>query len=114
MPRANRHRRLLEDLLGLAICAVSVALGLRYLRRPPRRRELTGVATFVYRPARMFLLVAMTFAYALELGYKLATRQFIFILNPCHVLCLVQVRVPRFSPFREVFLHSSGKSYYIF
>ena len=33
----------------------------------------------------------MTFAFALEACYKMATRQFVFIVNPCHLLCLIHI-----------------------
>jgi hypothetical protein len=46
---------------------------------------------WVHPPARLILLVTMTTAYGMELCYKLSTKQLIFILNPCHMLCLIQL-----------------------
>ena len=44
-----------------------------------------------YDAVRILLLVAMTFALALEACYKVATRQFVFIVNPCHLLCVIHI-----------------------
>ena len=33
----------------------------------------------------------MTFALALEACYKVATRQLVFIVNPCHLLCVIHI-----------------------
>ncbi len=33
----------------------------------------------------------MTFTFALEACYKLATRQLVFIINPCHLLCVIHI-----------------------
>ena len=32
----------------------------------------------------------MLFTWAAEVGYKLVTYQLIFVVNPCHLLCLIQ------------------------
>lgn len=39
---------------------------------------------------RLPLLYSMLVTWAAEVGYKLVTRQLIFVVNPCHLLCLVQ------------------------
>ena len=44
-----------------------------------------------YSPVRILLLVAMTFAFSLEACFKVATRQLVFIVNPCHLLCLIHI-----------------------
>ncbi len=60
-------RRLAEDAAGVALSASSLALGLRWHRPPPDKEALgRRVRTNEYAPARVALLVAMTFAYALE------------------------------------------------
>ncbi len=84
-------RRVLEDLVAVALCLGSLAFGLRRHRPPPRRSQLKHVLTNDYSPGRVALLVAMTAAYALELGYKMATRQMVFLNQPCHQLCLVHI-----------------------
>ena len=49
---------------------------------PPEARERKG---------KRFLLVLMCLTFGIELGFKLASRQFIWILNPCHITCSLQV-----------------------
>jgi hypothetical protein len=56
-----------------------------------RNRRHDDVIGISHSPFRLFLLVSLALAYGLELCYKLVTRQLIFILNPCHFLCLIQV-----------------------
>ena len=38
-----------------------------------------------------FLLVVLTFIFGIELGFKLASKQTLYLLNPCHVLTAAQV-----------------------
>jgi hypothetical protein len=40
---------------------------------------------------KRILLVSMCLTFGIELGFKLATRQFIWIFNPCHVTSMIQV-----------------------
>ena len=61
---------------------------------------------FYYRSAqwsmstpRTILIVTMSMCYGMELTYKLATKQLIFIINPCHVMCLLQLTVLCLNPF---------------
>ncbi len=44
-----------------------------------------------YSLLRLFLLVSLSFTFGIEVGYKFATKQLIFLLNPCHVTSLVQI-----------------------
>ena len=43
--------------------------------------------------------------YGMELTYKLATKQLIFIINPCHVVCLLQLTILCLNPFSSVAKH---------
>ena len=67
---------------------------------------------FYYRSAqwsmstpRTILIVTMSMCYGMELTYKLATKQLIFIINPCHVMCLLQLTVLCLNPFTSVAQH---------
>ena len=44
------------------------------------------------RFGRKLLLAGLCLIWGIEIGYKLSTKQLIFILNPCHVVTLIQVR----------------------
>lgn len=41
---------------------------------------------------KQVLLVLMTFVLGLELGFKFASRTVIYLLNPCHITTIMQVR----------------------
>lgn len=52
----------------------------------PEYKEGTGVG-------KRFLLVLHCLIFGIEIGFKFATKQIIFLLNPCHVLTAIQVRL---------------------
>lgn len=41
---------------------------------------------------RRILLLIMCLTFGIELGFKFASRQMIWILNPCHIVTMMQVR----------------------
>ena len=43
------------------------------------------------RTGRNLLLAFMCMTFGIELGFKFATRQMIWILNPCHITTMIQV-----------------------
>jgi hypothetical protein len=44
---------------------------------------------------RRLVLVCYALLWGIEIGFKLASRQLIFILNPCHMVTLIQVILVR-------------------
>lgn len=40
---------------------------------------------------RRILLLVMCLTFGIELGFKFASRQMIWVLNPCHLVTMVQV-----------------------
>lgn len=46
---------------------------------------------FRERFGRKLLLAGLCLIWGIEIGFKLSTRQLIFILNPCHMLTLIQL-----------------------
>ena len=49
--------------------------------------------------------------YGMELTYKLATKQLIFIINPCHVTCLLQLTILCMNPFSSTAQHLFRQGY---
>jgi len=43
--------------------------------------------------SRRVMLLIMCITFGVEIGFKLATRQLIWILNPCHLVTMMQVSV---------------------
>jgi TMEM164 family len=43
------------------------------------------------RTGRNLLLAFMCMTFGIEIGFKFATRQMIWILNPCHITTMIQV-----------------------
>lgn len=41
---------------------------------------------------KTILLVLLCLVFGIELGYKLSTKQLIYLLNPCHILTITQVK----------------------
>ncbi|EDV38172.1 uncharacterized protein Dana_GF13824, isoform C [Drosophila ananassae] len=44
-----------------------------------------------HSPTRLFLLIALSMIFGIEMGFKLAGRSMIFALNPCHVQTCLQI-----------------------
>jgi len=99
----SNGRRVVESVVALTAGTGFVWLGARWHAAPRRsvrppisahpaeRSKRSDDDPHRYEPVRILLLVAMTFALALEACYKVATRQLVFIVNPCHLLCVIHI-----------------------
>ncbi|XP_020611877.1 transmembrane protein 164-like [Orbicella faveolata] len=61
----------------------------------PVYREGTGVG-------KRLLLVVHCLIFGIEIGFKFATKQVIFLLNPCHVLTAIQIYLLAVPPSKHV------------
>lgn len=96
------RQRLIETILTviLASCEIYYAtyhvknqLGASFPREYARERQ--------GRPSvlRRLVLVSYALLWGIEIGFKLASRTLIFILNPCHIVTFIQVNISCFFFF---------------
>ncbi|XP_041450184.1 transmembrane protein 164 [Drosophila obscura] len=53
-----------------------------------------------HSPTRLFLLIAMSMVFGIEMGFKLSGQSMIFALNPCHVQTCLQIYLLAAKPTR--------------
>ncbi|XP_067166212.1 transmembrane protein 164-like [Apteryx mantelli] len=89
------QQRLLESLVFLSVGFVEILLSLWKLRQL-HFRELEG--HLLQQPqakqeslGKSLLLVALCLVFGLEVGFKFATKTVIYLLNPCHVVTMMQI-----------------------
>ena len=82
------QRQVLEFILGTSLALLSLFLGSSIHQRPSIIRYQQQQH---HKAIANALLVSMTVTYLLEISYKFYTHQAIFIFQPCHVFCLVEI-----------------------
>lgn len=89
------QQRLAESVVFLAVALLEVAVSLRRIR-PSHAKEagdlLARSRVKVESLGKNLLLVSLCLTFGLEVGFKFATRTVIYLLNPCHVVTMMQVR----------------------
>lgn len=97
---SSLRQRLVETLLTVIVAACEIYYATYYAKSDlgrsfPREyaRERQG------RPSvlRRLVLVVYALLWGIEIGFKLASRSFIYILNPCHMVTLIQIILLTFS-----------------
>ena len=78
-------RKTYEFIAGMTLAVASLIVG-AFLHERPKYGPIKTNVGMTY-----LLLVSMAFTYLAEIGYKFYTNQAIFIFNPCHCLCVVQM-----------------------
>jgi len=96
------QRQVLEFVIGMTVALIALLIGsnLHSKPEPNRYRSSTSQSSSktsfsIYNNAKVILgiLISLTITYLVEISYKLYTYQAIFIVNPCHCLCLVQMYI---------------------
>jgi len=77
--------RALESTVSVITFATAIIAGLKGHIKPSITEKWKSSIV------RAGLLYSMLITWAAEVGYKLVTKQFIFVINPCHVLCVIHI-----------------------
>ncbi|XP_014737053.1 PREDICTED: transmembrane protein 164 isoform X2 [Sturnus vulgaris] len=88
------RQRLLESLVFLSVGTVEILVSLWKLRQQ-HVRELENLLqqpqTKQESVGKNVLLVLLCLIFGLEVGFKFATRTVIYLLNPCHLVTMMQI-----------------------
>jgi len=89
------NRRINETLLGMGVPSLMYLLYFIYCKlfttSSPQKQTYVSQHHTQYSPLRMLLLVSLSFCFGIEVGYKLASKQLIWLLNPCHMTSFIQM-----------------------
>ena len=85
------QRRILEFLLGTTLALMALFVGWRLHSKPSTLKMMPLRQSRRVLLVTKFLLISMILTYLVEIGYKFYTNQAVFIFNPCHCLCVVQI-----------------------
>ncbi|KAH3804209.1 hypothetical protein DPMN_132491 [Dreissena polymorpha] len=91
-------QRVAESGLACVFAAICIKFAYKRVTLP----ETTAVTDKRGDCGKRVLLVAMCLTFGIELGFKLATRQFIWIFNPCHVTSMIQIYILAAPPGKLV------------
>lgn len=82
------YQKVIETLLFSFIGIFEVCYAWPRLTLPSKLHcaRITGSET-----CKRLLLAIMCLTFGIELGFKLASQQFIWVLNPCHLITMTQV-----------------------
>lgn len=80
------RQRVWESAFASCFAFIVMIWGYTKVQLPPLKTE-----NYVEPISKRILLVLMCLTFGTELGFKFATRQMIWILNPCHLVTMLQV-----------------------
>nr|XP_053638069.1 transmembrane protein 164-like isoform X3 [Cherax quadricarinatus] len=93
----SMHRRLFETFLGCAIPLVYFFWGYSYITYPSSYKFVRKD-----RGGKRALLVLVSMVFGMEIGFKFATKQLIYLLNPCHITTAIQIYLLAAPPSKWV------------
>ncbi|XP_037543397.1 transmembrane protein 164 [Nematolebias whitei] len=87
------QQRLVETLLIVLIFLVEIGVALRNINVSKEFRVVgrDSVRTKEDSLGKNLLLVALCMTFGVEVGFKFATKTVIYLLNPCHVVTMIQI-----------------------
>ncbi|MGH0152636.1 UNVERIFIED_CONTAM: hypothetical protein FKN15_053033 [Acipenser sinensis] len=113
------NQRLGESIVIILASAIEIIIALRKIQQCKELKEMTK-AVCEHKKEESFgknlLLVALCLTFGVELGFKFATKTLIYLLNPCHVVTMVQSNVVSSRPRGKLALLERGvhTSYFSF
>lgn len=96
------QQRIIESLIIVLVALVEVGVALKKIGTS-KDFSLLGKEHSKAKEdslSKNLLLVALCMTFGVEVGFKFATKTVIYLLNPCHVITMVQVRLSHFLPDR--------------
>ncbi|XP_055035857.1 transmembrane protein 164 [Misgurnus anguillicaudatus] len=87
------QQRIIESLIIVFISVIEVLVAIRKINVPKELREVSkdGRRSREDSLGKNLLLVALCMTFGVEVGFKFATKTVIYLLNPCHVVTMVQI-----------------------
>ncbi|XP_078236911.1 transmembrane protein 164 isoform X2 [Pogona vitticeps] len=88
------QQRLVESLVFLAVSILEVVVSLHKIRRTHAKEVgdlLAHARSKEESVGKNLLLVSLCLTFGLEVGFKFATKTVIYLLNPCHVVTMMQL-----------------------
>lgn len=81
-----RKTMLLETLLSTAIMITGGTIGWFTYTLPSKFPQGTNQSV-----VRKILLVVLCVEFGIEIGFKLVNRELLYLLNPCHIITMIEV-----------------------
>lgn len=91
-------QRVLESGLACVFSALAINYAYKRIKLPEKIPPIERSD----RCGKRVLLVVMCMTFGIELGFKFATRQFIWICNPCHITSMIQIYLLAAPPSKMV------------
>lgn len=91
------QQRISESLVIFLISLVEIGVALKKINLSKEHKVVGKDYTKAKEDSlvKNLLLVALCMTFGVEVGFKFATKTVIYLLNPCHVITMVQVRMTR-------------------
>lgn len=88
------RQRVIETVIITVIALVEVGVALKKISvsRDSKVVGKDGIKSKEDSLGKNLLLVALCMTFGVEVGFKFATKTVIYLLNPCHIITMIQVR----------------------
>ncbi|PAA81352.1 hypothetical protein BOX15_Mlig005403g1 [Macrostomum lignano] len=92
------QQKIAETIPCLALAAFQLSLAWKFIHLPP-----VSMATAQQQPSQIdlkILGILHALVFGIEIGFKLSTNSIIWLLNPCHVITIIQIVLLLMPPCR--------------